>query len=101
MKVDRARIGDAQRMHQLVNSFAVKGEMLPRALSEIYEHLRDYFVIRDASDQLLACGALQISWADLAEIRSLATSRARDLAHYLWRPASMKLESWGYLQSSA
>jgi len=74
MKVDKARIGDAQRMHQLVNSFADKGDMLPRALSEIYEHLRDYFVIRDASDQLLACGALQISWADLAEIRSLAVA---------------------------
>jgi len=74
MKVDKARIGDAQRMHQLVNSFADKGEMLPRALSEIYEHLRDYFVIRDASDQLVACGALHICWADLAEIKSVAVT---------------------------
>lgn len=74
MKVDKARIGDAQRMHELVNSYADKGEMLPRALSEMYENLRDYFVIRDTGDQLVACGALHISWADLAEVRAVAVS---------------------------
>jgi amino-acid N-acetyltransferase len=74
MKVEKARIGDAKRMHELVNSFADKGEMLARALSEIYENLRDYFVIRGDSDQVVACVALHISWADLAEIKSLAVS---------------------------
>ena len=42
IKVEKARISDAQRIHELVNSFADKGEMLPRALSEIYENLRDF-----------------------------------------------------------
>ena len=74
MNVEKARIGDAQRIHELVNSFADKGEMLPRALSEIYENLRDYFVIRDSSNQVIACVAIHISWVDLAEIRSLAVS---------------------------
>lgn len=74
MKVEKARIDDVQRMHEMVNNFANKGEMLPRALSEIYENLRDFFVIRDSNKHVVACIALHISWADLAEIKSLAVS---------------------------
>jgi amino-acid N-acetyltransferase len=74
MKVEKARINDAQRIHELVNSFADKGEMLPRALSEIYENLRDFFVVRDKNNQLIGCVALHINWADLAEVKSLAVS---------------------------
>ena len=73
MKVEKAKINDVQRIHELVNSFADKGEMLPRALSEIYENLRDFFVVK-AKDQVIGCVALHISWADLAEIKSLAVS---------------------------
>ncbi len=72
MNVEKARINDAQSIHAMVNAFAEKKEMLPRALSEIYENLRDYFVIRDIDNKVLACVALHISWVDLAEIRSLA-----------------------------
>ena len=32
MKVEKAVIGDVPQIHQLVNHFADKGEMLPRAL---------------------------------------------------------------------
>ena len=71
MKVDRARITDANSMHRLISRFADKGEMLPRALSEIYDGIRDYFVVRKGG-QVIACAALQVTWADLAEIRSLA-----------------------------
>lgn len=74
MNVEKAKIGDAQQMHVLINNFANKSEMLPRALSEIYENLRDYYVIRD-DGKILACVALHISWADLAEIRSLAVDK--------------------------
>jgi amino-acid N-acetyltransferase len=72
MKVEKAKINDAQSIHVLVNKLAEKKEMLPRALSEIYEGLRDYYVIRDSDNSILACVAMHISWADLAEIRSLA-----------------------------
>ena len=76
MKVEKAKINDVQRIHEMVNRFADKGEMLPRALSEIYENLRDFFVIRD-SNQVIGCVALHINWADLAEIKSLAVSEAK------------------------
>jgi amino-acid N-acetyltransferase len=71
MKIEKAKIVDAPQMHKLINRFAGRGEMLPRALSEIYENIRDYFVVRDG-DSLVACVALHVSWADLAEVKSLA-----------------------------
>ena len=71
MKVEKARIGDVPQMHQLINSFAEKDEMLARPLSEIYESIRDYFVIREG-ERVLACAALHVNWADLAEIKSVA-----------------------------
>jgi amino-acid N-acetyltransferase len=71
--IEKARIHDATQIHKLVNYFADKGEMLPRPLSEIYENIRDYFVVRQGK-QVIACGALHISWVDLAEIKSLAVT---------------------------
>jgi amino-acid N-acetyltransferase len=71
--VTKARIRDVPQMQELVNSFANKGQMLPRALSEMYENLRDYFVIREG-EKVIACAALHINWSDLAEIRSLAVT---------------------------
>jgi amino-acid N-acetyltransferase len=71
IKVDRARVSDANSLHQIISHFADKGEMLPRALSEIYEDIRDYFVVRKRG-RLIACAALHVTWVDLAEIRSLA-----------------------------
>ena len=76
MNVSKARIADVPAMHRLINDFANRGDMLPRALSQIYENLRDYFVIRDGS-ALIGCAALHVSWLDLAEIRSLAVDQSR------------------------
>jgi amino-acid N-acetyltransferase len=74
MKVEKAKISDAAQMHKLINRFANQEEMLPRALSEIYEFIRDYFVVR-SGDKVVACVALHVSWADLAEIKSLAVAK--------------------------
>ena len=71
--VEKARIRDIPHIHQLVNYFADKGEMLPRPLSELYEDIRDLFVVREG-ERVIACAALHVSWADLAEIRSVAVA---------------------------
>jgi len=71
--VEKARIKDVVQMHQLINYFADRGEMLPRPLSELYENIRDYFVIRQG-ERVVACAALHVSWSDLAEIKSLAVA---------------------------
>jgi len=72
-KVEKARIPDVPQMQQLINHFADKGEMLARSLSELYENIRDFFVIREG-DKVIGCAALHVSWADLAEIRSVAVA---------------------------
>ncbi|MBI3040411.1 MAG: N-acetyltransferase [Chloroflexi bacterium] len=71
--VEKARISDATQMHQLINYFADKGEMLARPLSEIYESIRDYFVVREG-ERVIACAALHVNWSDLAEIKSVAVA---------------------------
>ena len=71
--VDKARIDDAPQIHKLANHFAQKGAMLPRALSEIYENIRDFFVIRDG-EKVVACASLHVYWSDLAEVRGVAVA---------------------------
>ncbi len=73
MKPEKARVSDVPQMHKLINSFADKGEMLAHSLSEIYENIRDYFVVRQG-ERVIACVALHVSWSDLAEIKSLAVA---------------------------
>jgi amino-acid N-acetyltransferase len=71
--VEKARISDVSQMQELINYFADRDEMLPRSLSELYENIRDYFVVRQ-SERVTACVALHVFWSDLAEIRSLAVA---------------------------
>lgn len=70
---EKARIHDVPQMHHLINSFAGRDDMLARPLSELYENLRDYFVIRN-DDRVIACAALHLTWSDLAEIRAVAVA---------------------------
>ncbi len=71
--VEKASITDVPQMHKLINYFADKGEMLSRPLSEIYEDIRDYFIVKDG-ERVIACAALHINWSDLAEVRSVAVA---------------------------
>lgn len=71
--IEKATIKDVPKIHRMVNNFASQGKMLPRPLSEIYENIRDFFVIRD-SGQVIACAALHVLWEDLAEIKSVAVN---------------------------
>lgn len=71
--VEKAKISDATQMHKLINYFADKGEMLARPLSEIYENIRDFFVVREG-ERVIACAALHVNWSDLAEIKAVAVA---------------------------
>ncbi|UCC90518.1 MAG: N-acetyltransferase [Dehalococcoidia bacterium] len=72
-RIEKARISDVPQIHELINYFADKGEMLARPLSEIYENIRDYFVVRQG-ERVIACAALHVMWSDLAEIKSVAVA---------------------------
>jgi len=70
-QVRTARVGDAERIRELINYWAKRDEMLLRPLSEIYDFLRD-FLVWEEDGRLLGTAALHVDWKDLAELRSLA-----------------------------
>ena len=70
--VRKAKMKDVAVIRKLINHYSQKGDMLPKALMEIYEGLRDFFVYVDNDDKTLGCCALRLYWDDLAEIQSLA-----------------------------
>jgi len=72
-RVAKAKIQDVPQIHRLINYFADRDQMLARSLSEIYENIRDYFVVKQG-EQVIACAALHVSWSDLAEIKSVAVA---------------------------
>jgi amino-acid N-acetyltransferase len=72
----KATLADARDIHDLVNLFAQRGDMLPRTMGEVYENLRDFYVARAADGSFLGCVALHLMWSDLAEVKSLAVAEA-------------------------
>lgn len=69
--IRRAHVTEVTAIKSLIDRQVTKDLMLPRALNEIYQNLRDFFVyFRD--DKVVGCVALHIVWKDLAEVRSLA-----------------------------
>lgn len=74
MKIRPAKVTDVKEIHKLVESYANKNEMLHRSLNSIYENIQEYVVIENEEGKIIACGALHVSWEDLAEIKALAVS---------------------------
>jgi amino-acid N-acetyltransferase len=69
--IRKAKLSDVKEIQRLTKPYSARGEILPRSLSELYDHLRDFFVyIRDR--KVVGTCALHICWEDLAEIRTLA-----------------------------
>src|SRR4030065_2116989 len=83
-----AAIGDVPTIHHLLEIYAAKGNLLPRTFSELYRHLRDFFVIEvttgpsldrdprlgpvgEIGGKVVAFGALEIFTQDLGEARCL------------------------------
>ncbi len=72
--IRKAKIQDIKQIQGLINSFAGNDLMLPRSLNELYENLRDFWVIQE-NKNVIGCCALHICWDDLAEIKSLAVQK--------------------------
>src|ERR1017187_2844063 len=69
--IRKARMGDVKAMHQLLNSFADKRELLPRSIAEIYENLQQFHVAESGKKIIGTC-ALYVTWDNLAEVKALA-----------------------------
>ena len=71
--IRKARIADIKDIQKLLMTFASRGDMLSRSLSELYESLRDFYVVEE-DGVLLGAAALHIVWEDLAKVLSVAVS---------------------------
>ena len=72
--IRRAAAKDVKTIHRLLSLYGGQGLLLARPLSELYDHLRDFFVlVKPGIDEgVVGACALGICWEDMAEIRSLA-----------------------------
>ena len=75
MNVRSAKISDAKAINALINSYAERDRMLFRSLADIYENLQT-FIVAELDNNIVGCCALEVIWADLAEIKSLAIDEA-------------------------
>lgn len=74
--IRKARIADIKTIQGLINFFARQDLMLPRSLNELYENIRNFWVYEDKRT-IIGCCALNISWENLAEIKSLAVKKGK------------------------
>ncbi len=71
--IRKAKLKDMKEIQKLVKAYSARGEILPRSLGDLCDHLRDFFVsVRDRS--IVGICALHICWEDLAEIRTLVVT---------------------------
>jgi amino-acid N-acetyltransferase len=73
--IRKAHVKDAQEIRALIEPYGRSGVMLPVSLSEVYDRLRSFFVYLDDADgagEIAGTASLNVTWEDLAEIRSFA-----------------------------
>jgi amino-acid N-acetyltransferase len=75
MKIRPATVHDVPAIARVISTFSQRGLMLFRSHAELYESIRDFFVAEQDGAIVGVC-ALEIVWADLAEVRSLAVDPA-------------------------
>jgi amino-acid N-acetyltransferase len=69
--IRKAYISDVPRIQALIGYFAKKDLMLHRSLIDLYENIRDYFVVVKGKN-IIGCCALHICWENLAEVKAMA-----------------------------
>jgi amino-acid N-acetyltransferase len=74
--IRKAKIEDIRQIQNLINLFAKEDLMLPRSLNELYDNLRDFWVVEE-NKKIIGCCALHVCWEDLVEIKSLAVRKDR------------------------
>ena len=75
MNIRSAKISDVEAINALISSYAERDRMLFRSVADIYENLQ-CFTVAEVDGKVVGCCSLEIIWADLAEIKSLAVDDA-------------------------
>lgn len=67
-------VNEVAEVKKLIDPFVKEGLMLPKSLHSLCQSVRDFWVMTadDDHNDIIGCCALQVSWLDTAEIRTLA-----------------------------
>ena len=75
MEIRNAIVSDVPAINAIISSYAQLDRMLFRSHADIYENLQQFKVAVDG-EKAVGCSALQVVWADLAEIKSLSVAKS-------------------------
>lgn len=73
----RARTVDVAAIRHPVDSYWASRNLLSKETVTLYQDVREFWVADDPAGGVIGCGALQLMWDDLAEVRTLATDPRR------------------------
>ncbi len=70
-------VSEVSQVKDLIEPFVREGLLLPKSLYSLYTSIRDFWIVTGDHDrtEVIGCCALQISWNDMAEIRTLAVKK--------------------------
>jgi amino-acid N-acetyltransferase len=70
-------VNEVAEVKSLIDPFVKEGLMLPKSLHSLCMSVRDFWVMTAEQDhtEIIGCCALQVSWLDTAEIRTLAVKK--------------------------
>jgi amino-acid N-acetyltransferase len=75
--VRKLLVNEVAEVKNLIDPFVKEGLMLPKSLHSLCQSVRDFWVMTadDDRSEIIGCCALQVSWLDAAEIRTLAVKK--------------------------
>ncbi len=96
--IRHAVLDDASGIWEIINHYALHGEMLPKSLTFIQQNIRNYTVV-ELDGKIVGCAALQLMWNDLAEVASVGITEElrgkgmgqKMVQHLIERARQMKL----------
>ena len=97
-QVRKAKLQDAARIFELVNSLSHDGTLLRRSYAEICENVRDFSVAEGVDGGFLGCGALHLYGPHLSEVRSIVVkpeAKGRGAGGWLLRALLAEAEEQG------
>ena len=72
--IERARLVDMAQVGPLINSFAMRGLMLPKTPEQLCRTFREFIVARSERERVVGCAALRVYSPGLAELSGLAVA---------------------------
>ncbi len=75
MMIRKAVVADVTEIKKLIEPFVKEGLILPKSLHALYTSIRDFWIMTDDGGLFIGCSAVQVSWDDIGEIRTLAVRK--------------------------